>query len=121
MGPPSDALVRSLRHLPPPRHHGPDDAKKLYPKENDLLNIDSDIYWRSRALMEAITDSLEKHNANANGIVRNFKAFKQLDTDNDNYISVNDLAQAVQTHKIGAGPDDIYALFNYLDLENKGS
>lgn len=71
--------------------------------------------------MEDLHGALEQKYASSNGRLRNYTAFKRLDSDNDNFISIQDLIHSVESNKLTAPVEDIYALFSTLDVENKGS
>ena len=49
--------------------------------------------------MEIIAEGLEKLDYDAGGKLRPYKAFKRLDRDNDNYISIKDLEDAFRHYQ----------------------
>jgi len=78
-------------------------------------------YWQARYCMELIADTLEKLEYDAGGRLRYYRAFKRLDRDNDNYISLSDLENAFRQFKISATKSDIHAVFTELDVGDKGA
>ncbi|CAD7941484.1 unnamed protein product [Amoebophrya sp. A120] len=78
-------------------------------------------YWQARFVMELIADGLEKMENGASGKLRSYKAFKRLDHDNDNYITLNDLERSFQQFKISYTPEDVHAVFSELDTADRGS
>ena len=56
-------------------------------------------YWQARYAMEIISEGLEKLDYDAGGKLRPYKAFKRLDRDNDNYITIKDLEDAFRHYQ----------------------
>ncbi|CAD7929435.1 unnamed protein product [Amoebophrya sp. A25] len=78
-------------------------------------------YWQARYMMELVSDGLEKMENGASGKLRSYKAFKRLDKDNDNYITLTDLDATLKQFKIPATAEDLHALFSELDTSDRGS
>jgi Ca2+-binding EF-hand superfamily protein len=78
-------------------------------------NVDNDTNKRMRALLVQIENKMFDSKP------RFYKVFKQMDVDNDGFISYKDFEQHLEKNKIFASKEEIVTLMlNVLDTEQKG-